>query len=199
MSSLPYTTFLPADQERMQDLLRPFLAAKPQYDMNDVFYGLLILGGIVALVLILSFVVKFRQWRRAHASPLGLFVTLCRAHKLNWSERILLWRLARLQHLTDFARLFLEPDRFKTSRLTSGLRPKAAQLKSIHDRLFAEAKGSENSRYDERSGSLQSIESIGAALPASKTAPNLDVPPWPASAPLPPSLPLTDSSDGVSV
>lgn len=199
MSSPTYITFLLAEQDRMQGLSRAFRANKEQYNTDDVIYGLLILAGILAVMIIIALVNKFRQRRSNHTSPWGLFLSLCRAHKLKWSERWLLWQLARLEHLADPARLFLEPDWFKSSGLPPALRAQAARLKSIRDRLFAELKGNINLSDDEKSHSDRSTEAKGAALPTLKAAPKLDVPPWPATALSPPSPPLTNSSDNAPV
>ena len=45
------------------------------------------------------------------SSPNRLFLSLCRAHRIAWSDRWLLWRLAASQRLEDPVRVFLEPER----------------------------------------------------------------------------------------
>ncbi len=69
--------------------------------------------------------------------PLGLFISLSRAHALSWSDRWLLWQLARSHRLRAPARLFLEPERFDASRLPPAMRRHAARLEGLQERLFA--------------------------------------------------------------
>jgi hypothetical protein len=190
-----YKTFLFADQDRMQDLFRAFRATQTQERIAEVIFGLLILAGIAIAIFTILMVVKSRRRRAGYASPRGLFFTLCRAHKLSWVECWLLWRLARLEQLDEPARLFLEPEWFDDFSLHGALRQRAEQLKNIRDRLFAGLKESNASRNAEQSALSESNEPVGAALPALKTAPELDIPPWPAST-LPP---LSNTSDGASV
>jgi hypothetical protein len=199
MSLLPYTTLLLAEQERMQDLYRAFRAAKTQETVDDVIFGMLIFAGIAAVMIIFSALIQFRRRRRGYASPLGLFFNLCRAHKLKWRECWLLWRLARLESLTDPARLFLEPEWFVSSHLPEALRLRVPQLQSIRNRLFADLSDTIKLSDKEQSSSHQSIQPKGAALPELKAAPELDIAPWPATA-LSASLPPhSNSSDGAAV
>lgn len=167
--------------------------------MEDLVYWGLILAGVVVVGIIFSFINKLLRRRRGYASPLGLFLSLCRAHKLKWSECWLLWRLSRSKHLTDPARVFLEPEWFKTPRLSAELRRKATQLNGIYNRLFAGLKGGGKLSNGDRSPSVQSSQATGAALPSLKAAPQLDILPWSATPSSPPSAPLTDFSDGTPV
>jgi hypothetical protein len=48
-----------------------------------------------------------------------------------------LWRLARSHGLRAPARVFLEPERFESSRLSPVMRRHAARLEGLQDRLFA--------------------------------------------------------------
>ncbi|MGD0382969.1 MAG: hypothetical protein ABSA77_05565 [Thermoguttaceae bacterium] len=195
----PYKLFLPAEQDRMQDLFRAFRAAQAREGTDEVVYGLLILAGIVMAIFILSLLVNSRQRQKSYAGPWGLFFSLCRAHKLNWKDRWLLWRLARLEQLADPARLFLEPQWFAADSLPGALRQRAKQLKSIRDRLFADLKESHILSDPQQSPWAEPIEPTGAALPALKVAPELDIPPWSATVPSPPLPPLSNTSDGATV
>ncbi len=194
-----YTTFPLAEQDRMQDLFRAFRATQAHEGMDDVFYGLLILAGIVAGMLILSLVIKSRRRRAGYVSPLGLFLTLCRAHKLKWKERWLLWRLARMEQLNEPARLFLEPEWYASYSLPGALRQRAGQLINIRDRLFADVRESLKSSDKEQSGEAERMQPAGAALPTLKTAPELDIPPWSATGFSPPLPLVSNTSDGKPV
>jgi hypothetical protein len=199
MPLLPYRTFLLADQDRMQDLFRAFRMYKARDGMDDFVYVLMIIAGILAVLLILSAIINFWQRRRGYDNPLGLFLSLCRAHKLKWKERWLLWRLARLERLADPARLFLEPQWFLSSHLPEAFRQRALQLKSIRNRLFADL--ADNPKLDDKgqSSSDQSKQPQGAALPGLKAAPELDVAPWSTTAFPTPLPPHTNTSGGASV
>jgi hypothetical protein len=200
MFLLYYTTFLLAQADQVQEAARK---PNPPEGMSATVYWLLVLAAIVVVGLAVSYAVSLIKRWRVKAIPLGLFWSLCSAHKLQWSERFLLWQLARLEHLTDPARLFLEPEWYNASSLPAELRFKAAQLKKIYHRLFAGLKEGEGTSGGEHAQSIAAVEPKGAALQLSKTAPELDVPPWslPASShpPLPPMPPLTNTSDGAPV
>jgi hypothetical protein len=199
MPSLPYMTFLLAEQDRMQDLYRAFRTAKTKDTIDDVIFGMLIFAGIAAVMIIFSSIIHYRRRRRGLASPLGLFLNLCRAHKLQLKEYWLLWRLARLERLTDPARLFLEPEWYISSNLPEALRLRAPQLQSIRNRLFAELTDNLKIVDKERPSSDQSIQPKGAALPELKAAPGLDIASWPAAALSMPLPPHTNSTDGAAV
>ena len=194
---LPIYNMLPlAEQDRMQDLFRAFRATQAREGMDHVLYVLLIATSIAAVVLLLSRIIRSQKRRRGYASPLGLFLELCRAHKLKWRQRWLLWRLARLEQLTEPARLFVEPEWYAAGSLPRELRQRAGQLKSIRDRLFADVKESLKSIDNKQTGQPESIHPTGAELPALQAAPDLDLPPWQASALLPPLPPFSNTSEG---
>ena len=194
-----YTTFPLADQDRMQDLFRAFRATQAREGTNEIVYGLLILASIVAVMLFLSQVIISRRRREGHARPWGLFLNLCRAHKLKWRECWLMWRLARLEQLSDPARLFLEPEWYASYSLPGELRQRAGQLLSIRNRLFADAMEILKSIDKQQSGEAQSMLPTGAALPTLKRAPELDIAPWSATAFSTPLPPLSNTSDGQPV
>ncbi|MGA2798715.1 MAG: hypothetical protein ABSE63_14130 [Thermoguttaceae bacterium] len=194
-----YTTFPLAEQDRMQDLFRAFRATQAREGMGEVVYGLMILAGIVVVMFILSVAINHRRQREGYTSPLGLFLNLCRAHRLKWRERWLLWRLARIEQFSDPARLFLEPEWFASSSLPVELRQHAAKLKNIRDRLFADMRESLKASDEEQSDAAGPIEPAGAALPTLKAAPELDIAPWSATAFSPPLPPFSNTSNGAPV
>jgi hypothetical protein len=185
MFSLPNMPSLLAAIERTDGLQRAFRASKTEAMTNNIVYGIMLIVGVGIVLLILAMLINRDRRRRGYSSPRELFLSLCRAHKLKWSECWLLWRLARSQHLTDPARLFLEPQRFESARLSLAVGPRAAQLKSIRDRLFGQMKENDS----EQAASKGTIPSSGVVLPGSSAAPELDIPPWPTTAASPPSAP----------
>jgi hypothetical protein len=199
MYLLSYMTLLSAEDDRMQDFFRALRTIKAKEGMNDAVFGLLILAGIIALMLVLSFIIDMRHRRRGYSNPRGLFWNLCRAHKLKWSERWLLWRLARLNDFADPARLFLEPEWFVHSRLPAPLVQYEPLLKSIRNRLFSELKEKFALKDHSHSATVDSMQPKGAALSTLKGAPNLDISPWPGAVVLPPLPPLSNSADSTPV
>ena len=194
-----YTTFPLAEQDRMQDLFRAFRAAQAREGMGGVVYGLLILAVILTVMFILSVFINYRRQREGYASPLGLFLNLCREHKLKWRERWLLWRLARIEQLSDPARLFLEPEWFASSSLPGEMRQHAAKLKSICDRLFADVRESLKSSDEKQLDAAEPIGPAGAALPVLKAAPELDIAPWSTTAFSPPLPAISNTSNDAPV
>jgi hypothetical protein len=192
-----YTTILLAEQDRMQDLFHSLRATQARDGMDEIYYGLIILAGIVVVMFIISAFIKYRRRREGYANPLGLFLNLCQAHKLKWGERWLLWRLARMEQLSDPARLFLEPEWFASSSLPREMRQHATKLKSIRNRLFADMR--ENLKSSDEKQLEESIEPAGAALPTLKTAPELDIAPWSNTAFAPPLPPSSNTSDSALV
>ena len=123
---------------RLLKFQNSFQAREITVDSGQILIGLAILT-IVILVLWIGSRAMERRARRGHFdSSLGLFLSLAKAHKLGWSERWLLWQLARCHQMKEPARLFLEPERFDSSNLTGSLLAKQNQLKLISRRIFAE-------------------------------------------------------------
>lgn len=136
MSKLLHDGILFARLSRLEGLRRGFRPRR--IDSGDVVTGLLILAVIVAAVWLLSYLLTLHERRGAYSSPLGLFLSLCKAHRLPWSQRWLLWRVARAQRLHDPARLFLESERLDPTNMDPPLRIRSEELKLLRDRLFAE-------------------------------------------------------------
>ncbi len=72
------------------------------------------------------------------SSPNRLFLSLCRAHRIAWSDRWLLWRLAASQRLEDPARVFLEPERLDPDAAGPFSARRAARLERLQRKLFDE-------------------------------------------------------------
>jgi hypothetical protein len=119
---------------RMGDGFRP--GGTPSYS-SDLSLGLLIVTALAMALWLL------RRWA-FRAFPGGaktcatrLFLRLCRAHGLGWSDGWLLWRLARALRLDCPVRLFLEPHRFDAEGLPEPFRRHGTRLAALRVRLFA--------------------------------------------------------------
>ena len=136
MDRLLYHAILLAERSRLDSLSSGFRGRRARFQKEDLVIGLLILGGIALAVWILSYALKFQEQRRSRPGPLRLFLSLCKAHRLRWSQRWLLWRVARARQLRDPARLFLEPEMLETADLGRSFETRQAQLNRIRHRLF---------------------------------------------------------------
>ncbi len=99
----------------------------------------LILGAVTLLVIVTIVwqVVSGRSKRDfGFNSPPRLFAELCRAHKLNHSNRRLLKKLAAARGLASAAALFVEPECFDMTNVPSALKPFASELRQLRHVLF---------------------------------------------------------------
>ena len=126
-----------ARQSPLDNFAREFQGRQTRLESGYLTTGLLIMLGIVAVVWLLSKVMDRLEGRQPVDSSLMLFLALCKAHRLRWSEWWLLWLVARDQKLKEPARLFLEPERLDPVNLGPVLRLRAAQLEVVSGRLFA--------------------------------------------------------------
>jgi len=119
---------------RMGDGFRP--GGTPSHS-SGLSLGLLIVTALTIVLWLLG------RWANrafpggANASPGRLFLRLCRAHRLGWSDGWLLWRLARALRLDCPVRLFLEPHRLDGDGLPEPFRRHRARLAALSARLFA--------------------------------------------------------------
>ena len=126
-----------AQKSRLEGLRRGFEGRR--INSGDLLNGLLLVTAVTVLILLLTYLLNLQERRRNYSSPLRLFLALCKAHRLPWSERWLLWRVSRSQGLRDPARMFLEPERFAPAQLGPSFRLRAARLKHLYERLYASA------------------------------------------------------------
>jgi hypothetical protein len=124
-------------EERLEYLTRGFRQRPDTIDPNGVVLSLGVGAVFVLGLWLLSRWMDSRQERRPLNSRLGLFVSLCRAHGLQWREWWLLWRVARRHRLREPARVFLEPQRLEPGSLGRGFEAYRAQLEALSRRLFA--------------------------------------------------------------
>ncbi len=180
MNDLLHNAILLAQRSRLEGLERGFKGRRIGWD--DIVTGLLVVAVIALLIWVLSYFLNSQERRRAHASPIGLFLSLCSAHRLRWSERWLLWRVARRQRLRDPARLFLEPERLDRANLAPSLRLRAAEIEALRDRLFAEPEEEKNAPdppAEEPAAEEPADDRSGTPLAPLADRPTLDIPPWP--------------------
>ena len=163
-----------AQKSRIESLRRGFEGRRIGSD--DVLKGMLLLTAITALILLLTYALNLQERRRNYSSPLGLFLALCKAHRLRWSERWLLWRVARSQRLRDPARLFLEPERFAPAQLGPSFRLRTGQLKHLYGRLYAGLAEGNKQREEDR----DDVQDTAAATPVA-AAPGDQGHPFPLS------------------
>jgi len=189
MNRLIYHGILLAQSNRWDDMSSRFRGRRARISFDDVVLGLVILGGAVAALWGLSLLLRLQERRRGHANPLGLFLSLCKAHRLRWPQRWLLWRIARSFRLRDPAQLFVRPELFDPANLGSSFQSRAAELKRLHGLLFVEPKPEEDEEGPNAPSRRQPKESSdtqhGAALPSGESpsptgaSPALDIAPWP--------------------
>jgi hypothetical protein len=102
-------------------------------------YEVLILAAVTLFVIVAIVwqTISRRRSRDFHYdSPPRLFADLCRAHKLNWSNRRLLKHLAAARGLKSPATLFVEPDYFDATNALSVLKASASELRQLRHKLF---------------------------------------------------------------
>ena len=136
MHDLATSSLLLASRSRLENLQREFQQGLSAAGCQQLALFLVAVGAAAMLFWGLAHWIERRHGLLANR-PLGLFLSLSKAHHLSWSDRWLLWRLARSHRLRAPARLFLEPERFDVSRLSPALRRHAARLDGLETRLFA--------------------------------------------------------------
>jgi hypothetical protein len=105
------------------------------------------LGKIVATVAVVAlfgigvYLLRRYAHERPHSasfnSPPELFRELCRAHRLDFSQRRLLKRLAAAWDLASPAFLFVEPNYFETTKLPAEWEHDTLRVEKLRARLFA--------------------------------------------------------------
>jgi hypothetical protein len=191
----------------MDRMMQAFRAIKKDTATREAWIGLIVFMAVLTGLARLTIFSQWRQRQRKIFSPRKLFFEICRAHRLSWPERRLLWRLARSQKLEDPASLFLTPECFDISRLTVDVRAHAEELRRLRDRLFAapekklneieessisrtlspeellklreaEEAIADSSELEIPKPAPESPKKRGAELPLPPTAPTLDLPQW---------------------
>ena len=106
---------------------------------DNAFEAVVVAGILVAICVTLLLVGRFaRRFEnlKSYDSPPELFRELCRVHRLNWSSRRLLKRLAADWQMPIAASVFVEPERFNTARLPAEWEQRTEQVERIRSQLF---------------------------------------------------------------
>ena len=129
------TTILLAQLDsRLQSFSNGFRRDRAQFDSGDI---ILLLSGFVVVFSILWLLARWSERRVRNDSSLGLFWTLAKTHGIGWSDRWLLWRLARAKRVAEPALLFLDP-RLTSPQSSHHLAPHSStRLKALRRRLFS--------------------------------------------------------------
>jgi len=157
MNHLLLSTFtLPLAQREVWSRLGDRFSGKnAQFSSTDwaMLVGVALLAG--GFIWGLRWIQQVQAGRRTSNQPRHLFDDLCTAHRLTWRERRMLRKLATEAGFEIPAQLFLSPDCFEDSKLSSecGLAP--AALSELQDKLFA---------------GLEEIQEPQEAAPATTTA-----------------------------
>jgi hypothetical protein len=173
-----YCGALLADRNRVDEVIGVLREHPKQLDAEYLWSGLAVIVAIVLTFWLLSRLLARQENPPPCNSTSKLFFSLCRAHGLSWSQRWLLWRVARQQKLRDAARLFLEPERLAERHLGRRLKHRRQDLAALRRCLFA---------------GLDEIEPGGQGTPTAPTEvkgpsfplaanPGLDLPPWSGTA-----------------
>jgi hypothetical protein len=174
------TSMLFAESTRAREVMQAFRGGKPADAAHHAWWGLIITAACLALTVAIVVLMQ-RSWkRRMSSTPQGLFLDLCRAHRLKWSERRLLGRLAQSQKLADSACLFLRPECFEIGRLTVDLRPHLEELRELGERLFAPSREEKQSAANGTAEKSRPGEQSTPALALPPLPPTLDLPQWTA-------------------
>lgn len=94
---------------------------------------LVVVGIIIAVAIVLAKLFNGRSERQSYNSPRRLFRELCKAHKLNRTQKRLLRQLSKWHRLDTPSRLFLESNRFE---LDVSAKFDAEMLATLRMRLF---------------------------------------------------------------
>jgi hypothetical protein len=104
----------------------------------DLVEGLLLLIGVALIGLVMWLLHRtFGPGRdRSANSPWSLFHRLCRAHRLQLSQRRVLRSLARYHQLHHPARMFVDPSLFATALADEQCPVPRDRLQAVYQRLF---------------------------------------------------------------
>ncbi len=137
MNDLLLDGILLAQQSPLENLAREFQGRETRLESGYLLTGLAILLAILMAVWLLSRILDRFDGRRPVDSSRMLFLSLCKAHGLRWSEWWLLFRLTKEQKLDEPARVFLEPEWLEPANWPVVLQSRSKQLEELRGRLFA--------------------------------------------------------------
>jgi hypothetical protein len=130
-----------AQATRMDDLAggmaETFRGDRTPLDSKGMMYAVV---GLISFVLVAWFLAHSaeKEKNRGRCRPRRLFLSLCRTHRLAWSDCWFLWRLAAQHRLADPARVFIEPERFDRAGTNLQSQRHITRLQRLRTQLFAE-------------------------------------------------------------
>jgi len=130
-----------AERSRLSDVVGGFAGGFRQHHSRISTVELLLaaLAAVGAvLLLVLAGRLMYLAWRRWRQSSVGLFWRLCRAHRLAWPDRWLLWQAAHALEFPEPAAIFVEADRLTAPPVTALFPGDAPRLVRLRERLLAE-------------------------------------------------------------
>lgn len=136
---MPPTSSIPwAQLESLDGFIRALRDRSGRTGDGDVLTSFLLLVAILLVVWLVAHIVDRTRQRRPCNSPGWLLWTLCRAHGLDWSQWLLLRRIARHEQLEDPGRLFLEPERLDVEGLGTAFALQRSKIQLIRNRIFSD-------------------------------------------------------------
>ena len=159
--NFPFAILTAQMDSRLESFSGGFRKNRAHIDSGDL---ILLLTTFVVVFTVLWLVARWSERRVRNDSSLGLFWTLAKTHGVSWSDRWLLWRLARGKRLAEPALLFLDP-RLTSPQSSHHLAPQAtARIKALRRRLFA---GIDRTDYEQ----AKSLDSASRPCPDITAAP----------------------------
>jgi hypothetical protein len=124
-----------AEMSRGASLSESF-RSHPGMGGEDVLLGLLMAVALVAGLWAATRLLGMKRRRRGYYNPWQLFRALAKAHRLTWSDRMLLRRIARQQSRRDPARVFLEMQLWDEQALGHAFALEFVRLRTLRKQIF---------------------------------------------------------------
>jgi hypothetical protein len=128
--------FLPLAEASRSASLSESFRSHAGMGRDDVLLGLLMAVALVAGLWAATRLLGMRRRRRGYHNPWKLFRALAKAHRLRWSDRRLLARVARQQNIRDPARLFLEVQLWDEQALGPAFALEIVRLRTLRMQIF---------------------------------------------------------------
>lgn len=110
---------------------------RPRANFDREWIFLAGLAVVLALVLLLSHWASRRRQKEFWCdSPTQMFHELCRAHRLERTNRRLLQRLGTAREVENLAEIFVEPEMLDATTLPPALKPATTELRQLRQQLF---------------------------------------------------------------
>ena len=163
---------LTEESGRMQEVFRALRSTQSETRTEGNYTILLITCAIFAVLIVLGAIYQIIQTRQSYNSPKKLFWELCRAHHLSWTERWLLWKLAKWLALENPAVIFIDAGCFDPQKMPSVFAPNVKDFEKMKKRLFFDEDSTASAQRDEMKSfeSRRQEDSAKALIAAGRTA-----------------------------